>query len=104
MTTGRNSLRAAIRRALSASLVAPVPALTPFVAVAQDDVAVLDRVEVTGSRIKRIDIEGPLPVTTISREEIDASGEISVAEVLRGTAYNSFGSWKPTSGLSLIHI
>jgi iron complex outermembrane receptor protein len=98
MTSRRYALRAAVRRALSATLVAPVPALTPGLALGQDDVAVLDRVEVTGSRIKRIDVEGPLPVTTISREEIDASGEISVAEVLRGAAYNNFGSWKPTSG------
>ena len=32
----------------------------------------LERVEITGSSIKRIDVEGALPVQTITREEITA--------------------------------
>ena len=39
--------------------------------------AVLEEIVVTGSRIKRVDIEGPSPISVISREDIDASGEIS---------------------------
>lgn len=90
--------RLTLRRILTAALIPPLNAAFPGAALGQDDVAVLDRVEVTGSRIKRVDIEGPLPISTISREDIDASGQISVAEVLRGTSFNTFGSWKPTSG------
>ncbi|MGY6518183.1 MAG: hypothetical protein ACXIUZ_05660, partial [Lysobacteraceae bacterium] len=37
-------------------------------AIAQDEAATLDRIEVTGSRIKRADIEGALPVTVIDRQ------------------------------------
>ena len=48
----------------------------------------------TGSRIKRVDIEGPSAVTVISRDDIDSSGEISVAEVLRELDYNTFGSFR----------
>lgn len=41
----------------------------------------LDRISVTGSRIKRTDIETALPVTVIQKEEIEAQG-ISSAEQL----------------------
>ncbi len=95
----RNPLRDAVQLALSASLAATVTAV-PSAFAADDDVAEQDTVTVTGSRIKRVDIETPLPVTTINREDIDASGEISVAEVLRGSTFNSFGSFRQSSGSS----
>ena len=41
------------------------------------------RVEVTGSSIKRIAAEGALPVITINREEIDKSGATSTAELIQ---------------------
>jgi iron complex outermembrane receptor protein len=58
----------------------------------------LDRLEVTGSRIKRVEVEGPAPVTVISRQDIEASGEVSVSDFLRNTVYNSFGSARESSG------
>ncbi len=42
----------------------------------------LDRVSVVGSRIKRAEIEGPAPVTVITREDIDREGFTSVGDVL----------------------
>lgn len=57
-----------------------------------------DRVEITGSRIKRTDVEGPSPITVVSRAELDAAGEISVADFLRNNVYNSFGSTREASG------
>ncbi|MGH8061107.1 MAG: TonB-dependent receptor plug domain-containing protein [Pseudoxanthomonas sp.] len=60
----------------------------------------LDRVEVTGSRLKRAAIEGAVPVTVIDRASIDASGDISVADVLRDSTFSSFGNFKPQSGSS----
>ena len=41
------------------------------------------RVEVTGSNIKRVDTEGPAPVTVLTREDIEQRGQTTVAEVLR---------------------
>ncbi|MCH8220663.1 MAG: hypothetical protein IIA76_04910 [Proteobacteria bacterium] len=38
---------------------------------------------VTGSRIARVDVEGPSPVKTITRADIESSGDISVADVDR---------------------
>lgn len=51
------------------------------------------RVEVTGSNIKRIEGEGALPVTVISRDEIDKSGATTVPEILNLiSANNSSGA------------
>ncbi len=41
------------------------------------------RVEVTGSNIKRVDTEGPAPVTVFTREDIEQRGQTTVSEVLR---------------------
>jgi iron complex outermembrane receptor protein len=97
--TERNPVRDAVRYALTAGVAASFVG-APAATLAQDDVAVQDKVTVTGSRIKRVDIEGPSPISVISREDIDASGEISVAEVLRGSSFNSFGSFRQRSGSS----
>ena len=58
------------------------------------------RVEVTGSRIRRIDGEGALPVTVIDRAAIEASGQTSVAELMRDITFSSSGNFKPQSGSS----
>jgi iron complex outermembrane receptor protein len=43
----------------------------------------VERVEITGSSIKRIASEGALPVQTITREEITRSGATSVSELMQ---------------------
>ena len=96
-----NPLREAIRLALLPATLGLLAVSVP--ALAQDDnddAATLDRIEVTGSRIKRADVEGALPVTVISREDIELSGELNVADLLRNTTFNSFGSFRPRSGSS----
>src|SRR3954471_16250206 len=60
----------------------------PVIAPAEPKV---ERIEVTGSHIKRIDSEGPSPVQTITRKELDRTGYNSVGDVLRDTTVNSFG-------------
>ena len=65
-----------------------------------EETQTLDRVEVTGSRINRAQIEGALPVTVIDRQELELSGDTSVADFLRSTTFNSFGSFRPQSGSS----
>jgi iron complex outermembrane receptor protein len=94
----RNPLASAIHYALGAGVVAGL-AVTAAPAFAQDEEAAdLDRVQVTGSRISRTDIEGALPVTVIDREQIEFSGQTSVADLLRDTPFNSAGSFRPQSG------
>ena len=63
-----------------------------------EDAAELGAIEITGSRLKQTDIETAQPVTVITREEIELSGFETVAQVLQNTPYNSFGSFRETSG------
>lgn len=71
-----------------------VLALPTMTAVAQD------RVEITGSRIKRVDAEGSLPVTVVTREELQASGVTTVAEFVRTMPFAQAGNYRPQSGSS----
>ncbi|MFC3715038.1 TonB-dependent receptor plug domain-containing protein [Luteimonas soli] len=96
-----------LRDAIAFALVAGATGLAGTgVAFAQDqettasDTTTLDRIEVTGSRLKRAEIEGAMPVTVIDRAQIDASGEVSVADYLRTTNFNSVGQFRPQSGSS----
>ncbi len=91
-----NALRTSVSLALAAGMTTGAG-----VAFAQDGATATEgRVEVTGSRIKRADLEGALPVTVIDREQIELSGQTSVADLLRNTSLNSFGSFRPQSGSS----
>jgi iron complex outermembrane receptor protein len=72
-------------------------------AVAQEEAEVeesVEKIQVTGSRIRRADMEGSLPVTVIDRAAIEFSGQTSVADLLRNTSFNSTGSFRPQSGSS----
>lgn len=68
--------------------------LTPALACAQaapaEDPASrqLDKITVTGSRIPRTQVEGPAAITTVSAEQIEASGFTSVPELLRSLSQN----------------
>ena len=58
----------------------------------------VEEVIVTGSRIARAETDGASPVIAITQEDIRATGEMSLAEVLRQSSINSFGSFQPASG------
>ncbi len=47
------------------------------------DTTVLEKFEVTGSLIKRTDVEGPSPVRFITREDIDLSGMDNLTDIMR---------------------
>nr|MBP9536343.1 TonB-dependent receptor plug domain-containing protein [Pseudoxanthomonas sp.] len=49
----------------------------------------LDKVSVTGSRIKRAQIEGPSPVTVITAEQMRQEGFVTVAEAIDSIAQNT---------------
>ncbi|MGS0696813.1 TonB-dependent receptor plug domain-containing protein [Shewanella sp. 0m-4] len=58
----------------------------------------VERIEVTGSRIQRTDMETASPVTIFSAEDIDKTGFSTVAEFLRTTAAS--GGFNESSTLS----
>jgi len=53
-------------------------------------------VEVTGSRIKRVDVEGAMPVQTVTREEIERRGVSTLNEVINNLTLVSQGSFGET--------
>ena len=81
-----------LRDAISLALV--ISATTTGAAFAQEATTTLDKVEVTGSRIKRTDVETSQPVFSLSREDIQAQGLTSIGDVIQnltsnGTALNT---------------
>ena len=63
------------------------------VAYAQSTPQKVEKVEVTGSNIKRIDVETVAPVDVITREQIERSGQPTIADVLRNVPANSGNSY-----------
>lgn len=83
---------AATVRALALLLplgLAAQPATTP--APAGSQIQKMTAFEVTGSRIKRLDTEGPLPVISISRDEIFRTGVTDTQQFIRKLPQNSLG-------------
>ncbi|WP_448479174.1 TonB-dependent receptor [Pseudoxanthomonas mexicana] len=81
-----------LRDAISLALV--ISATTTGAAFAQEATTTLDKVEVTGSRIKRTDVETSQPVFSLTREDIQAQGLTSIGDVIQnltsnGTALNT---------------
>lgn len=72
-----------IQRPLYAFTVAALAGTSFMSAAAERDGAEkVERIEVTGSRIKRSDIEGPSPVQSISRADIDNMGYDNLQQLL----------------------
>ena len=65
---------------------------TPTFAQDSDEDADVEEVIVTGSRIGRSEYSGINPVTLITSEDIEASGQLNISEVLRSTVQNTLGS------------
>ena len=107
-TPRQNRLVHAVRLSLLLSLpVLAFPAIAQDVAQDQpapqpDQATTLDTVEVTGTRIRRADLETQVPVQVLTREDIDKTGFTSVAEVVQNltasgaalnTKFNSSGNF-----------
>ena len=82
MNCKTTKLRDAISFALA---VGAISTAATGVAFAQDQAqaTTLDRIEVTGSRIRQVDVENAAPVLTISRADIEKQGFQSVADILQ---------------------
>ena len=55
----------------------------PKIEEKKDETLKLEKYEVTGSRIKRAEFEGPSPIRVIARADIEASGRSNLTELLR---------------------
>ena len=107
MKSKSKALERAVRSVLYTSAISAL-AVSPMAMAQQegddeeeeDEPVELREQVVTGSRIKRIDLENARPVVVITREDIELSGQESVADVLRNSPLNTFGSFRETSGNS----
>ncbi|MCB0379040.1 MAG: TonB-dependent receptor [Bdellovibrionales bacterium] len=61
----------------------------------------VEKLEVTGSHIKRIDVEGPSPIFTIDQEYLQRTGYNSVADVLRDSTLTTNGVGRESAGSSV---
>ena len=59
-----------------------------------------ERIEVTGSRVKRVDIEGPSPIVVFTRKDIERTGAVAVGDVLNRITQNSTSANDTTFGSS----
>ena len=62
------------------------------------DLKNVEKIKVTGSRIKRIDLEGPSPVTVFTSEDLENSGYSSAGDFLRDTTVAHFGVSREHAG------
>ena len=70
------------------------------------------RIEITGSSIKRVDAEGSLPVTVVTKEEIARSGVVSTEQLLQslaavssqGSTLGATGAGSSTAGQSTVSL
>src|SRR5712691_12997243 len=76
--TGIRRIAPALSIALGAAWVSALIALPAF------SQQTIERVEITGSSIRRADAETALPVQIISRQEIEATGSANVEQYLQG--------------------
>ncbi|WP_395373480.1 TonB-dependent receptor plug domain-containing protein [Marinicella sp. W31] len=96
----KQNLAQAIRRSLLMGAISGVFIQDAAMAQQGDDVEEQATITVTGSRIRTTDLEGPKPITVITREDIELSGFQTAADILRTTTFNSFGSFNERSGSS----
>ena len=89
--------------AIVLGLALPAVGLAQDAAPAQEGSArTLDTVTVTGSRIKRTDVEAALPITIIQKAEIEAQGITSAEQLLMhlNIAGNSSDNLASSTGLT----
>ncbi|HEU4814186.1 MAG TPA: TonB-dependent receptor plug domain-containing protein, partial [Xanthomonadaceae bacterium] len=101
-TLSRSRLSAAIQVSLLLALPALAVAQEPPPETPAERATTLDRVQVTGSRIKRAEVEGMVPVQTVTREDIARTGLTSIGDVVQAltgsgsalnTKFNSSGNF-----------
>ena len=94
----KHDLRIGIRLALGLSTGLALVHGGAAVAEDSEDANAMEEVVVTGSRIKRTVNTVSQETITITAEDMDIAGDISVADALRTSNLNSLGSFRESSG------
>jgi outer membrane receptor protein involved in Fe transport len=77
------SLPVGIATALAAPHARAQDAAPATATPAEQEAITLDRIEVTGSRIRRVDAENASPVLTLDREAIEKTGKLTIGEIVQ---------------------
>src|SRR5512138_1915782 len=88
----RTTLALAVKRALFVSAAAAVSLSYPAISSAQDSGEHIDTIVVTGSILRRTDIETPSPVTVLSAEALEERGLNTVSEAIQRLSANNAGT------------
>jgi len=92
MKTTTTAFRSTPLRACILSAFGALASMTPSLGRAQaaaPDAGAVQRVEITGSSIKRVDAETSLPVQTVTRDQIDKLGVTNTEQLLQNISANS---------------
>jgi iron complex outermembrane receptor protein len=82
------------KKSLLAVMISSCCALTSSVqAEGTTNAEEVERIAITGSRIKRVDIEGASPITVIEAADLLKAGFTTIGDALRDSNLNAFGSW-----------
>lgn len=98
-TVGRNlsnndqGIKAIFQKSVIAIAITPLINFSVAPVLAEEITESIERIEITGSRIKRVAIEGATPITVINAAELINSGFSTVGDALRDSNLNAFGSW-----------
>ncbi|MDE2277900.1 MAG: Plug domain-containing protein, partial [Burkholderiales bacterium] len=87
-----STLHAATLQALAGTALAAAALAPAFAQSTGTATAPAARVEITGSRILRVDAETPSPVQVITSADLQKSGYTTIAEVLQGISANGQGT------------
>ncbi|HSM12381.1 MAG TPA: TonB-dependent receptor plug domain-containing protein, partial [Lysobacter sp.] len=94
--------RHTLAKAIQLSLLLAVPGLVAAQDAPQPEATTLDRIQVTGTRIRQAEIEGQVPIQTVTREDIERTGLTSIGDVVQAltgsgsalnTKFNSSGNF-----------
>jgi outer membrane receptor protein involved in Fe transport len=94
-----NKVSKAVRLAIAFGA-ASTAAFSANTFAAEEGAEEIERVQVTGSRIKRTDLETTVPITTIGRADIEAIGALNVADVLNQSPVSIAGADQSNSSFS----
>ncbi|MBC7622838.1 MAG: TonB-dependent receptor, partial [Aeromicrobium sp.] len=83
----------------------PAPTVSPATppAAAKPPAAKTEKIEVTGSNIKRVQDEGALPIQIISREDIERAGITSAEQLVATISANGNGTDNLSSNVGVIN-
>jgi iron complex outermembrane recepter protein len=96
-----NKLSKAVRLAVAFGAASTAAFSGAVVAQEAEEAKEVERIEVTGSRIKRTDLESASPIFVMDREAIESAGQVSIGDILQqipaagaalNTAFNNGGN------------